>query len=203
MIYILGFFINEVMWTTLINHYKSCVKLWVLCVSKSCFHLLYFIPSKLYHYLTCSIHLYELNLVASLKKIVQTVTSIILVTAAAAKSRQLCPTLCDPIDSSPPGSRPWDSPVISFSSAWKWKVKVSVPMDCSPSGSSVHGTVITKAMQKIALCQNQYLCHILNISRGSQLQFCWEITDFYFRRCKCRGHYLKAIHLFLVLRMRA
>ena len=28
--------------------------------------------------------------------------------AAAAKSLQLCPTLCDPIDGSPPGSRPWD-----------------------------------------------------------------------------------------------
>ena len=51
--------------------------------------------------------------------------------AAAAKSRQSYPTLCDPIDGSPPGSRPWDSPgkntgvgAISFSSAWKWKVKV-------------------------------------------------------------------------------
>ena len=32
------------------------------------------------------------------------------VAAAAAKSRQLCPTLCDPIDATPPGSRPWDSP---------------------------------------------------------------------------------------------
>ena len=31
--------------------------------------------------------------------------------AAAAKSLQSCPTLCDPTDSSPPGSpRPWDSP---------------------------------------------------------------------------------------------
>ena len=29
---------------------------------------------------------------------------------AAAKSRQLCQTLCDPIDGSPPGSGPWDSP---------------------------------------------------------------------------------------------
>ena len=50
----------------------------------------------------------------------------------AAKSLQLCPTLCDPIDGSP-----LDSPVprilqartrewvaISFSNAWKWKVKV-------------------------------------------------------------------------------
>ena len=31
-------------------------------------------------------------------------------TAAAAKSRQSCPTLCDPVDGSSPGSRPWDSP---------------------------------------------------------------------------------------------
>ena len=30
--------------------------------------------------------------------------------AAAAKSSQSCPTLCDPIDGSPPGSCPWDSP---------------------------------------------------------------------------------------------
>ena len=51
--------------------------------------------------------------------------------AAAAKSRRSCPTLCDPIDGSPPGSRPWDSlartlewAAISFSSAWKWKMKV-------------------------------------------------------------------------------
>ena len=52
--------------------------------------------------------------------------------AAAAKSLQLCPTLCDPIDSSPPGSpipgilqaRTPEWVAISFSSAWKWKVKV-------------------------------------------------------------------------------
>ena len=30
--------------------------------------------------------------------------------AAAARSLQSCLTLCDPIESSPPGSRPWDSP---------------------------------------------------------------------------------------------
>ena len=30
--------------------------------------------------------------------------------AAAAKSHQSCLTLCDPIDGSPPGSCPWDSP---------------------------------------------------------------------------------------------
>ena len=46
--------------------------------------------------------------------------------AAAAKSFQSCPTLCDPIDSSPPGSavpsilqaRTLEWVVISFSNAW-------------------------------------------------------------------------------------
>ena len=52
--------------------------------------------------------------------------------AAAAKSLQSCPTLCDPIDGSPPGSPvpgilqagtlEWVA--ISFSNAWKWKGKV-------------------------------------------------------------------------------
>ena len=67
--------------------------------------------------------------------------------AVAAKSLQLCPTLCDPIDGTP-----WGSPVpgilqartlewvaISFSNARKWKLKVkslslvrlSDPMDCT------------------------------------------------------------------------
>ena len=47
--------------------------------------------------------------------------------AAAAKSLQSCPTLCDPIDSSPPGSavpgilqaRTLEQAAISFSHAWK------------------------------------------------------------------------------------
>ena len=52
--------------------------------------------------------------------------------AAAAKSLQSCPTLCDPIDGSSLGSpfpgilqaRTLEWVAISFSSAWKWKVKV-------------------------------------------------------------------------------
>ena len=52
--------------------------------------------------------------------------------AAAAKLLQSCPTLCDPIDSSPPGSpilgilqaRVLEWGAIAFSNAWKWKVKV-------------------------------------------------------------------------------
>ena len=54
---------------------------------------------------------------------------------AAAKLLQSCPTLCNPIDSSPPGSlvtgilqaRTLEWVAISFSNAWKWKVKVKSP----------------------------------------------------------------------------
>ena len=54
--------------------------------------------------------------------------------AAAAQSLQSCPTLCDPIDSSPPGStvpgilqtRTLEWAAISFSNAGKWKVKVKL-----------------------------------------------------------------------------
>ena len=54
---------------------------------------------------------------------------------AAAKSLQSCPTLCNPIDGSPPGStnpgilqaRTLEWVAISFSNAWKWKVKVKLP----------------------------------------------------------------------------
>ena len=64
-------------------------------------------------------------------------------TVAAAKSLQSCPTLCDPIDGSPPGSavpgilqaRTLEWVAISFSSACKWKwsrsvVSDSVSSDC-------------------------------------------------------------------------
>ena len=52
--------------------------------------------------------------------------------AAAAASLQSCPILCNPRDGSPPGSpvpgilqaRTLEWVAISFSSAWKWKVKV-------------------------------------------------------------------------------
>ena len=52
--------------------------------------------------------------------------------AAAAKSLQSCPTLCNPIDGSPPGSpvpgilqaRTLEWVAISFSNAGKWKVKM-------------------------------------------------------------------------------
>ena len=88
------------------------------------------------------------------------------VAAAAAKSIQSCPTLCNPIDGSPSGSpvpgilqaRTLEWVAISFSSAWKWKVKSesevaqSCPtlrdlMDCSPPGSSVHGIFQARVLE--------------------------------------------------------
>ena len=83
---------------------------------------------------------------------------------AAAKSLQSCPTLCDPIDGSPPGSpipgilqaRTLEWVAISFSSAGKWKVKVKSlgwvrllgdPMDCSLPVSSVHRIFQARIME--------------------------------------------------------
>ena len=75
------------------------------------------------------------------KNLVRTFSKLAAAAAAAvAKSLQSCPTLCDPIDGSPPGSlvpgilqsRTLEWVAIAFSNAWKWKVKVkSVVSDSS------------------------------------------------------------------------
>ena len=57
---------------------------------------------------------------------------LIVYAAAATKSLQSYPTLCEPMDGSPRGSpvpgilqaRTLEWGAISFSNAWKWKVKV-------------------------------------------------------------------------------
>ena len=73
-------------------------------------HLITFSPS-----LTTVSHIYVQSLLAA---------------SAAAKSLQSCLTLCDPRDSSPPGSpipgilQARTLVAISFSNAWKWKEKV-------------------------------------------------------------------------------
>ena len=78
--------------------------------------------------------------------------------AAAAKSLQSCPTLCDPIDGSPPTrlARPWDSPGENTGVGCRCLLQcikeksdsevaqscptLSDPMDCSLPGSSAHGS---------------------------------------------------------------
>ena len=82
--------------------------------------------------------------------------TLLVIATAAAKSLQSCPTLCDPIDGSPPGSpRPWDSPgkntgvgchfllqcmkVKSESEVAQSCPTLRDPMVWSLPGSSVHG----------------------------------------------------------------
>ena len=94
------------------------------------------------------------------------------ISAAAAKSLQLCPTLCDPIDGSSPGSpitgilqaRTLEWVAISFSNAGKVKSESEVahlcptlsdPMDCSLPGSSIHGIFQARILEwgAIAFCE--------------------------------------------------
>ena len=87
---------------------------------------------------------------------------------AAAKSLQSYPTLCDPIDDSPPGSpvpgilqaRTLEWVAISFSNAWKWKsesevaqlcLTLSNPMDYSLPGSSIHGIFQARVLEWVAI----------------------------------------------------
>ena len=85
------------------------------------------------------------------------------VTAAAAKSRQSYQTLCDPIDNTPPGFCPWDSPGKNTGVSCHFllpcmKVKskrkvaqlcqtLSNPMDCSLPGSSIHGIFQARVLE--------------------------------------------------------
>ena len=87
--------------------------------------------------------------------------------AAAAKSLQSCPTLCDPINGSPPGSaipgilqaRTLEWVAISFSNAKvksESEVTQSCPalpdaMDCSLPGSSAHGIFPARVLEWVAI----------------------------------------------------
>ena len=67
----------------------------------------------------------------------------LIIAIAIAKSLQSCPTLCDPIDGSPPGfpipgilqTRTLEQVAISFSNAGKWKVKVKSLSHVQPSAT--------------------------------------------------------------------
>ena len=83
-----------------------------------------------------------------------------------AKSLQLCPSLCDPKDSSPPGS-----PSLGFSRQEHWSglpfpssIQVvqscptsSDPMDCSPPGFSIHGILQARALEWVAIALSNLL----------------------------------------------
>ena len=93
---------------------------------------------------------------------------------SAAKSLQSCLTLCDPRDGSPPGSpipgilqaRTLEWVAISFSSAWKGKVKVKLlshvlqwPHGLEPTGSSIHGIFQERVLEWGAIAFSLYSLH--------------------------------------------
>jgi hypothetical protein len=108
--------------------------------------------------------------------------------AFAAKSLQLCMTLCDPIDGSPPGS-----PVPGILQArtgvgchfllqcMKGKSESEVaqscptpsdPMDCSPPGSSVHRISQARVLEWVAIAFSKLSLPMVIISRlGDALRF--------------------------------
>ena len=107
-----------------------------------------------------------------------------------AKSCQSCPTLCDPIDSSPPGSpvpgilqaRTLEWVAISFFNAWKWEVKVKLlscvrlsdPMDCSLPGSSVCGIFQARVLEWGAIAFSYYTYRLTNsyFSQWFTIHYC-------------------------------
>ena len=100
--------------------------------------------------------------------------------AAAAKSLQLCPTLCDPIEGSPPGSpvpgilqaRTEEWVAISSSNAWKWKVKakslshvglLATPWTAAHQAPPIHGIFQARVLEWVAIAfskKNIYFCFI-------------------------------------------
>ena len=85
--------------------------------------------------------------------------------AAAAASLQLCPTLCDPIDGSPPSSfvpgilqaRILEWVAVSISNACMHANLLQLcptlcdPMDSSPQGSSVHRILQARILEWVAI----------------------------------------------------
>ena len=112
--------------------------------------------------------------------------------ATAAKSRQSCPTLCDPIDGSPPGSCPWDSlgkntrggchfllqcmKVKSESEGAQLCLTLRNSMDCSSLGSSIHGIFQARVLEWDAIAFSKMWSYLLYI----QLQFFLYSSTIYF-----------------------
>ena len=120
--------------------------------------------------------------------------------ATAAKSLQSCPTLCDPIDSSPPGypslgfSRQEHWSGLPFPSAmhesekWKWSRSVmsdsSRPHGLEPTMRSVHGIFQARVLELGAIAFSICYATIGQIPGKAD----WELDE----GCLRRGKYLWA-----------
>ena len=122
----------------------------------------------------------------------------LIIVAAAAKSLQLCPTLCDPVDGSPPGSpipgilqaRTLEWVAIFFSNAWKWKVKVKslsrVQLFATP------GTEAYQAPPSMGFSRQEYWSGVPSPSLLIIVIFCF-LEDWLHWLCKRNGDRLEAL----------
>ena len=104
---------------------------------------------------------------------------------AAAKALQSCPTQCNTIDGSPPGSPipgilqaitlQWVA--VSFSNAWKWKVKVKLLSRVRPSATP--WTAAFQAPPSMGFSRQEYRS---GVPLPSPLHSPWDLTNtqFYF-----------------------
>ena len=104
---------------------------------------------------------------------------------AAAELLQSCPTLCNPMDSSPPGSsvpgilqaRILEWVAISFFNACMHAKSLQAcpnlcdPMYGSPAGSSVHGILQARILEWVAISFSN-ACHAYLLSRFSHVRLC-------------------------------
>ena len=115
--------------------------------------------------------------------------------AAAAKSLQLCLTLCDPIDGSPPGSpvpgilqaRTLEWLAISFSNAGKWKVKVK-----SPSCVQLSATPWTAAYQappSMGVSRQEYWSGVPLPSLANSIRGCYLLLQEYHKFLEGRNYH--------------
>ena len=127
--------------------------------------------------------------------------------AAAAKSLQSCPTLCNPIDGSPRGSpvpgilqaRILEWVAISFSNAWKWKVKVkslsrvgllATPWTAAHQAPPIHGILQARVLEWGAIAFSE-ACALGNCKYNMHLgiPFSIHISSKLFYQVTCLSHH--------------
>ena len=113
--------------------------------------------------------------------------------AAAAKSLQSCPTLCDPIDGSSPGSsipRILQARTLgchfllqcmkvkSESEVAQSGLTPSDPMDCSPPGSSIHGICQARVLEWDAIAFSDPSLDIVKLSILGKRMVCLLLSTY-------------------------
>ena len=99
--------------------------------------------------------------------------------AAAAKSLQLCSTVCDPRDGSPPGfavpgilqARTLEWVAIAFSNAWKWKLKVK-SLSCVRL-LATPWTIAHQAPPSMGFSRQEYWSGVPRLNQTVFMYSCW------------------------------